>query len=142
MLKLIKAFFIALNAHRGQKDKAGRCYIFHPINVALGVKGIRAKTVALLHDVVEDSDITTKELTKYFDDDIVLAVDCITKKRGQKYQDYLEVVKNNELARKVKIADLTHNIDLSRLKSITKKDIDRRNKYLKAKEFLSLSIIN
>nr|DAW31669.1 MAG TPA: pyrophosphohydrolase [Caudoviricetes sp.] len=92
--------------------------------------------------VVEDSDITTKELTKYFDDDIVLAVDCITKKRGQKYQDYLEVVKNNELARKVKIADLTHNIDLSRLKSITKKDIDRRNKYLKAKEFLSLSIIN
>ena len=142
MLKLIKAFFIALNAHRGQKYKAGRCYIFHPINVALGVKGIRAKTVALLHDVVEDSDITTKELTKYFDDDIVLAVDCITKKRGQKYQDYLEVVKNNELARKVKIADLTHNIDLSRLKSITKKDIDRRNKYLKAKEFLSLSIIN
>lgn len=142
MLKLIKAFFIALNAHRGQKDKAGRCYIFHPINVALGVRGIRAKTVDLLHDVVEDSDITTKELTKYFDDDIVLAVDCITKKRGQKYQDYLEVVKNNELARKVKIADLTHNIDLSRLKSITKKDIDRRNKYLKAKEFLSLSIIN
>lgn len=142
MLKLIKAFFIALKAHRGQKDKAGRCYIFHPINVALGVKGIRAKTVALLHDVVEDSNITTKELTKYFDNDIVLAVDCITKKKGQKYQDYLEVVKNNELARKVKIADLTHNIDLSRLKNITEKDIDRRNKYLKAKAFLSLSTIN
>lgn len=105
-------------------------------------KGYKTKIVALLHDVVEDSNITIKELSKYFDNDIILAVDCITKKKGQKYQDYLEVVKNNELARKVKIADLTHNIDLSRLKNITEKDIDRRNKYLKAKTFLSLSTIN
>ena len=136
MLKLFKAFFIMLKAHKGQKDKAGKMYIFHPIRVALMSKGYKTKIVALLHDVVEDSNITIKELSKY------LAVDCITKKKGQKYQDYLEVVKNNELSRKVKIADLTHNIDLSRLKNITEKDIDRRNKYLKAKEFLSLSTIN
>ena len=142
MLKLFKAFFIMLKAHKGQKDKAGKMYIFHPIKVALMSKGYKTKVVALLHDVVEDSDITIKELSKHFDKDIILAVDCITKKKGQKYQDYLEVVKNNELARKVKIADLTHNIDLSRLKNITEKDIDRRNKYLKAKAFLSLSTIN
>lgn len=130
-----------LKAHRGQKDKAGEIYIFHPINVALISKGYKTKIVALLHDVVEDSDITIEELSKYFDDDVVSAIDCVTKKKGQSYQDYLEVVKNNELSRKVKIADLTHNIDLSRLNNITEKDIDRKNKYLKAKEFL-LSIIN
>lgn len=141
MLNLIKAFFIMLKAHRGQKDKAGEIYIFHPINVALISKGYKTKIVALLHDVVEDSDITIEELSKYFDDDVVSAIDCVTKKKGQSYQDYLEVVKNNELSRKVKIADLTHNIDLSRLNNITEKDIDRKNKYLKAKEFL-LSIIN
>lgn len=85
MLKLFKAFFIMLKAHKGQKDKADKIYIFHPIKVALMSKGYKTKIVALLHDVVEDSNITIKELSKHFDNDVILAVDCITKKKGQKY---------------------------------------------------------
>ncbi len=136
MLKLIKALVISMKAHKGQKDKAGKKYIFHPIKVAMLSKGYKTKIVALLHDVIEDSDVTIEDLSKYFDRDIVLAVDCITKKKGQDYQNYLNIVKNNELARKVKIADLTHNSNLNRLEKITEVDIMRKEKYLKAIEFL------
>lgn len=135
MLKLIKALVISMKAHKGQKDKAGKKYIFHPIKVAMLSKGYKTKIVALLHDVIEDSDVTIEDLSKYFDRDIVLAVDCITKK-GQDYQEYLNIVKNNELARKVKIADLTHNSNLNRLEKITEIDRMRKEKYLKAIEFL------
>lgn len=136
MLKLIKALVISMKAHKGQKDKAGKKYIFHPIKVAMLSKGYKTKIVALLHDVIEDSDVTIEDLSKYFDRDIVLAVDCITKKKDQDYQNYLNIVKNNELARKVKIADLTHNSDLNRLEKITEVDRMRKEKYLKAIEFL------
>lgn len=136
MLKLIKALVISMKAHKGQKDKAGKKYIFHPIKVAMLSKGYKTKIVALLHDVIEDSDVTIEDLSKYFDRDIVLAVDCITKKKGQDYQNYLNIVKNNELARKVKIADLTHNSNLNRLEKITEVDRMRKEKYLKAIEFL------
>lgn len=135
MLKLIKALVISMKAHKGQKDKAGKKYIFHPIKVAMLSKGYKTKIVALLHDVIEDSEVTIEDLSKHFDEDIVLAVDCITKK-GQDYQEYLNIVKNNELARKVKIADLTHNSNLNRLEKITEIDRMRKEKYLKAIEFL------
>lgn len=130
-----------LKAHKGQKDKAGRMYIFHPFKVALTSKGYKTKIVALLHDVVEDSNITIQDLSKHFDKDIILAVDCITKKKGQDYQEYLNIIKDNELARKVKIADLIHNSDLSRLKIITEKDYKRKEKYQKAIQFLNLATI-
>ncbi|BFT66498.1 HD domain-containing protein [uncultured Parvimonas sp.] len=136
MLKLIKALVISMKAHKGQKDKAGKKYIFHPIKVAMLSKGYKTKIVALLHDVIEDSEVTIEDLSKHFDEDIVLAVDCITKKKGQDYQEYLNIVKNNELSRKVKIADLTHNSNLNRLEKITEKDRMRKEKYLKAIEFL------
>ena len=135
MLKLIKALVISMKAHKGQKDKAGKKYIFHPIKVAMLSKGYKTKIVALLHDVIEDSEVTIEDLSKHFDEDIVLAVDCITKK-GQDYQEYLNIVKNNELARKVKIADLTHSSNLNRLEKITEIDRMRKEKYLKAIEFL------
>ncbi|KXB64592.1 hypothetical protein HMPREF3181_01448 [Parvimonas sp. KA00067] len=135
MLKLIKALVISMKAHKGQKDKAGKKYIFHPIKVAMLSKGYKTKIVALLHDVIEDSEVTIEDLSKHFDEDIVLAIDCITKK-GQDYQEYLNIVKNNELARKVKIADLTHNSNLNRLEKITEIDRMRKEKYLKAIEFL------
>ena len=136
MLKLIKALVISMKEHKGQKDKAGKKYIFHPIKVAMLSKGYKTKIVALLHDVIEDSEVTIEDLSKHFDEDIVLAVDCITKKKGQDYQEYLNIVKNNELSRKVKIADLTHNSNLNRLEKITEKDRMRKEKYLKAIEFL------
>lgn len=134
---LIKAFSVASKAHKGQKDKAGRAYILHPVNVALRTKGIKQKTVALLHDIVEDTNITLDDLKKLgFDNEIVNAVAAITKKSGEKYENYLKRVKNNEIAKDVKIADLQHNSNLNRLKEITPKDIARKKKYQTAIEYL------
>lgn len=134
---LIKAYLIARKAHRGQKDKAGKSYIYHPIAVAKGVKGKECKIVALLHDVVEDSDITLDVLrSKGFNERIIEAISAITKIEGEEYTSYLKRVKSNELARIVKLSDLRHNSDLSRLKTVTQKDKERVEKYHFAIDFL------
>lgn len=135
---LIKAFIIAYKAHRGQKDKAGKAYILHPVFVAMHTKGIKRKTVALLHDVVEDTEITFDDLKrKGFDDEIVRAVQAITKIKGENYQDYLQRVKQNTIAKDVKLADLKHNSDLHRIKKVTESDIIRNQKYQAAILYLS-----
>ena len=125
-----------LRAHIKQKDKAGRCYIFHPINVALGVKGIRAKTVALLHDVIEDSDLYCIEDFSFLDDEQLEAIKLLTHSDGEEYFTYINKVKTNKIAKAVKLSDLRHNSNLKRLKNITEKDLERRTKYLKAIEIL------
>ena len=136
MLRLFKAFFMMLRAHINQKDKSGRCYIFHPINVALGVKGIRAKTVALLHDVLEDSDLYSFKDFSFLDEEQKEAILLLTHSEKVEYFEYINRVKANKLALAVKLSDLKHNSNLNRLKTITEKDIDRKNKYLKAIEIL------
>ena len=136
MFKLFKAFFIMLRAHSGQKDKAGKCYIFHPINVALGVNRVRAKTVALLHDVLEDSELYSIEDFNFLDKEQMEAILLLTHNTDEEYFDYINRVKTNKIALAVKLSDLRHNSNLKRLKTITEKDINRRNKYLKAMEIL------
>ena len=136
MLRLFKAFFMMLRAHINQKDKAGRCYIFHPINVALGVNGVRAKTVALLYDVLEDSELYSIEDFKFLDKEQMDAILLLTHNTDEEYFDYINKVKTNKIALDVKLSDLRHNSNLKRLKTITEKDINRRNKYLKAMEIL------
>lgn len=136
MFKLFKAFFIMLRAHINQKDKAGRCYIFHPINVALGVKGIRTKTVALLHDVLEDSDLYNIKDFSFLDEEQMEAILLLTHSANEEYFNYINKVKTNKIALAVKLSDLRHNSNLKRLKTITERDINRRNKYLKAIEIL------
>ena len=136
MLRLFKAFFMMLRAHINQKDKAGRCYIFHPINVALGVKGIRTKTVALLHDVLEDSDLYSIKDFSFLDEEQMEGILLLTHNTDEEYFDYINRVKTNKIALAVKLSDLRHNLNLKRLKTITEKDINRRNKYLKAMELL------
>ena len=132
------ALAIAKKAHAGQVDKAGVDYIQHPLYVASQVKTEQEKAVALLHDVLEDSDITAADLLAYgLSNEVVAAVQTLTKKKGQSYQDYLEKVKSNNLARVVKLADLKHNSDLSRLKSVTNTDYDRVEKYKNAIRYLS-----
>ena len=134
---MLKAFFIACKAHKGQKDKAGKMYIFHPLTVAKYTKGRKGKIVALLHDVVEDSSITIDDLKKYgFTDEITHAVDAITKRAGEAYYDYLQRVKSDEIARAVKISDLMHNSNLARLKAITEKDVERTIRYQNSIKFL------
>ena len=128
---LIKAFKVAYKAHKGQKDKAGKPYILHPVYVAMHTKGVKRKTVALLHDIVEDTKITLEDLKQMeFDKEIVEAVRCITKIKGEDYSEYLQRVKSNEIAKDVKLADLKHNCNLGRLgDNVTRKDYMRVNKY-------------
>ena len=132
------ALAIARKAHAGQVDKAGVDYIQHPLYVASQVKTEQEKAIALLHDVLEDSDITVADLLAYgLSNEVVTAVQTLTKKKGQSYQDYLEKVKSNNLARVVKLADLKHNSDLSRLKTVSNTDYERVKKYKNAIRYLS-----
>ena len=133
-----KAYEIAKKAHLGQIDKAGEDYIKHPEKVASFVKTDEEKAVAYLHDVIEDTELTLEDLHEYeFSKEVIEAVDIITKKKGEDYQSYLNSVKKNKLARAVKLADLRHNSDLTRLTKVTEKDIKRKEKYQKAIDFLN-----
>ena len=137
MLEL--ALSIATEAHNGQFDKAGVDYIEHPIYVASQVDTEEEKAVALLHDVIEDSSFTAEELLlAVLPETVVAAVQILSKKKGQDYQTYLENVKSNPLARVVKLADLKHNSDLSRLRSVTDNDLERLEKYKRAIDYLSM----
>jgi (p)ppGpp synthase/HD superfamily hydrolase len=127
---------IAKKAHAGQTDRAGVDYIKHVQAVAKGVSG-KAEIVAWLHDVLEDSHFTESDLKKAgISDEILKAVIAITKIEGEDYNSYLKRVKANKLARIVKISDMKHNMDLSRLKTVKDADIKRRAKYKKAIEFM------
>lgn len=137
MLSLIKSFFIMLNAHRGQRDKAGKIYVLHPIYVAMNVKGIRAKQVALLHDVLEDSKLYDIDDFSFLDYEQKEALLLLNHNKSQDYFEYIENIKRNNLAVEVKKADLKHNSNLKRLKVIKDVDLKRRNKYLKAMQILA-----
>jgi (p)ppGpp synthase/HD superfamily hydrolase len=129
---------IATHAHQGQVDKAGQPYISHPEFVASQVIGAEAKAVAWLHDVVEDTPITFDDLRAAGLSEIVIAgVAAITKREDEDYKTYLERVAANPLAKAVKLADLNHNMDMSRLKTIDDKTKARLEKYKMAIVFLS-----
>jgi putative GTP diphosphokinase len=137
-MKLIKAFLLCMVKHWKQKDKAGKRYVWHPIHVMINVKGYNEKIVALLHDIVEDTDVTIPDLKNLkFSKEVVEAVDVISKKKDQEYFSYLKLIKDNSIAKKVKIEDLKHNSDLKRLRSISQNDIKRAIKYKKAIDYLS-----
>ncbi len=121
---------IAIKAHQGQFDKADQPYITHPEFVASQVTGDEAKAVAWLHDVVEDTPVTFDDLRAAgLSENVIAGIDAITKREGEDYETYLERVAANPLARAVKLADLTHNMDTRRLKVITEKTKERLEKY-------------
>lgn len=127
---IAKALQVAVKAHKGQTDKGGGDYVFHPITVALHVDSDDEKTVALLHDVVEDTDITLNDLREMgFSETIVKAVDAITRRPAEPRDIYLSRVKENRIATVVKIADLHHNSDLSRIPTPSEKDIAKAAQY-------------
>ena len=134
-----KAYEIAYEAHKFKYDLAGNDYISHPIAVCKMVKSKKEKIVALLHDVLEDSDYTRADLEKYFTSDVCDAVDALTREKGENYFKYINALKGNALAKTVKIADLKHNMDVSRLKVITGHDVNRLKKYLCAYHILLAS---
>ena len=124
---------IALNAYKGQKDKAGETYIFHPLRIMAKMENTEEKSVALLHDVIEDSDYIASDLiNKGIPDNVVDAVLALTKIKGESYELFIERVLKNSLASKVKIADIEDNINVLRLKSLNNKDLERIAKYHKA----------
>lgn len=135
---LEKAIRIASNAHFGQKDKAGKPYIFHPLRVMERCTGIDEKIIAVLHDTIEDTGITSDSLVSDgFPAYIVEAIQSLTRKETEPYDDFIQRVALNPLAIKVKIADLQDNLDLSRLSRITDSDFSRIDKYLKSLVYLS-----
>lgn len=131
-----KAYEIARKAHAGQVDKAGKDYITHPVAVSGMLEGEDEKCVALLHDVLEDTDVTEEEIRKEFGDVIADAVVAMTRGEHESYEDFILRAKQNPIARKVKMADLTHNMDLGRLPVVTDKDLKRLEKYKRAMEVL------
>ena len=135
MMDLLRALFIAARGHKGQRDKAGKPYIFHPIKVSLNVKGRDEKIVALLHDVIEDTDYTINDL-KFLTDDQREALILLTHDENMPYMSYSESIKKNKLASRVKLADLGQNMNLKRLKIVTEKDLERLEKYRKARDLL------
>ncbi|HVF84581.1 MAG TPA: HD domain-containing protein [Abditibacteriaceae bacterium] len=124
------AIALARRAHLGQTDKAGKDYIEHPLRVMENCRSDNAKIAAILHDVVEDSDCSLDDLRQMnFAPEVVEAVALLTKTDGIEYSNYIAQIKNNALAREVKIADLRDNMDLSRIAQPTEKDFKRLEKY-------------
>ena len=133
----LRALEIATQAHAGQTDKAVQPYIGHPIHVAEAMETEDATVVALLHDVVEDSNWTLDDLAKEgFTGEQVEAVAALTHDPGVTYLEYIRSIKQDPLATAVKIADLRHNSDLSRIPNPTHKDMMRLQKYAQAMEML------
>ena len=132
-----KALKLCFEAHKEQTDKSGMPYVFHPFYLASQMTDETSTVVALLHDVVEDTDITFEDLKQMdFPDEVIEALTLLTHEEGVPYMEYVKKIKENETAKKVKLADLRHNSDLSRLDEITPKALERQQKYLSAIKFL------
>lgn len=116
MNQIEKALYLAYSYHDGQLDKGEHPYILHPIYVSMQFKSENERVVAILHDIIEDTEVTEKQLRIIgFSDAVVDAVVAITKREGEIYSDYIDRVSQNEIALRVKIEDMKHNLDVRRL---------------------------
>jgi len=135
MNPLETAISIAVKAHQGQFDKSGQPYILHPLRVMFRCEGDLARTVAILHDVVEDTATTMEDLRNAgLSEEVLAALDCVTKREGESYEAFVERAAANATAREVKLADLEDNMDLRRLPSadLTASATNRLNRYIAA----------
>lgn len=134
---LEKAFHIAIDAHKGQTDKAGAPYIFHPIRVSNRCSTDDERIVALLHDTIEDTEVTAEYLLmEGFPRNIVDAILSVTRNEDENYEDFIKRSRLNPIGRQVKLHDLEDNMDITRLNELTEKDLYRLNKYIKAYKYL------
>ncbi len=128
-----KALKLCFESHKNQVDKSGMPYVFHPFHLAEQMKDEPATVVALLHDVVEDTDCTLDDLRKMgFSEDIIGAIALMTHDEAVPYMDYVAQIKQNPIAKAVKLADLRHNSDLTRLGTVDEKALERTEKYRRA----------
>lgn len=132
-----KALKLCFDVHKEQVDKSGLPYVFHPFHLAEQMETEDTTIVALLHDVVEDSELTLDDLRQMgFGDAVIAALALLTHDPAVEYMDYVRAIKDNPIARAVKLADLRHNSDLTRLDTLDEKALARREKYLQAMTLL------
>jgi len=135
---LSDAILLATNAHRGQFDKGGQPYILHPLRVMQAVEGDEARIVAVLHDTMEDCGMSWTSIAKKFGDEIADAVYALSRGEEEAYEAFIDRCAANPIARVVKLADLTDNMDMRRLgREPTQVDAKRLAKYAKARATLS-----
>lgn len=135
--RLLAAVSLAARVHGHQTDKGGAAYILHPLRVASSVPPGNARIAAILHDVVEDGEVTTTELRSQFGPTVADAVDALTRRDEETYEAFIERCSVNSLAVVVKLADLADNMDLSRLPGPpTPADKVRLEKYARARQSL------
>lgn len=140
MKTLADALLLAVNTHRGQRDKYDHPYILHPLRVMARVETETEKMVAILHDVIEDSEMRVTDLTEAgYPPIVVTAVDHLTKRAGENYEHYIQRVRPHPLARRIKMADLLDNMDIRRMPATTwsPKEIARLQRYRRAWETLT-----
>lgn len=132
-----KALRLSFSAHKDQVDKSGIPYVYHPFHLAEQMDSEEAVIVALLHDVVEDTDYTIEDLIEMgFSKSVTDALKLMTHDETVPYMDYVAKIKPNPIARAVKLADLRHNSDISRLEAVDDKALRRVQKYKEAIAFL------
>jgi (p)ppGpp synthase/HD superfamily hydrolase len=137
MTLLEKAIEIALRAHAGQEGKDGSPYILHPLRVMTRMGTDEERMAAVLHDVVEDSEVTLDDLQKAgFPEEVLTTVSLLTHEEGVSYEDYVQRLKPHPMARRIKLADLEDNSDIRRLSGIEERDIERLRKYHRAWQIL------
>jgi len=128
-----KALKLCFDAHRDQLDKSGMPYVFHPFHLAEQMDSEASVILALLHDVVEDTPTTQEDLRRMgFPENVLEALALLTHDEAVPYMEYVALIAQNPLARQVKLADLRHNSDLSRLDTVDERALARREKYLRA----------
>ena len=133
MSNLEKAIEVAVMAHKGQTRKNGDPYILHPLRLMMSVESANEKIVAVLHDVVEDTSVSFEQLENDgFSDDVIAALKLLTHQSDQSYEDYINCLADNELSRKVKMADLRDNSNLFEIPLIESRDLQRLENYHKA----------
>ena len=123
---------LAERLHAGQTDKAGAPYIGHPERVAARLAAPEEQVVAWLHDTVEDTGLSLGEIEDRFGPETAMAVDAVTRRPGEAWEDYISRVRSDPLARRVKISDLIDNSNLTRLRVVTLADVERQKKYNRA----------
>ena len=142
MNMLAKAIQIAAEAHLNQTDKGGKPYILHPLWVMNAVRhlGEDYMIVAVLHDVIEDSEYPTETynnlVKKGFNQNVMYALGLLTHNPDVPYDDYIKAIATDSIAKAVKLRDLEHNTKITRLKGLRKKDFDRIEKYHRAYTYL------
>jgi guanosine-3',5'-bis(diphosphate) 3'-pyrophosphohydrolase len=141
MATLERAIEIASRAHAGQRDKAGAPYILHPLRVMLRVETDTERIAAVLHDVVEDSTWTLEQLrSEGFAPEVLEAVEALTRRPEESYEQFVLRAGAHPIARRVKIADLTDNLDPSRIAAPTEHDRARMDRYRRAIAVLTGSV--